>query len=76
MITILLSNAAILCTILYEWASTFVPSKYYKIQVVKSVYFLVLVTFVLSSGLNLPMEGNVSGAAWVWSTLLKMLIFV
>ncbi|KAE9366746.1 hypothetical protein N431DRAFT_429542 [Stipitochalara longipes BDJ] len=76
MIFIFLSNAAIFCAILYEWASTFVPSKYYKIQIVKSVYFLVLVILVLSSGLNLPMEGNVSGVAWVWATLWKMLIFV
>ena len=76
MILILLSNAAILCTILYEWGSTFVPSRYYKIQIVKSVYFLLLVIMVLSSGLNLPMEGDFSGAAWVWATLWKMLIFV
>jgi hypothetical protein len=76
MVFILFANAAILCTILYEWGSTFVPQKYFKIQIVKSVYFFLILVFALSSGLSLPMEGGISGAAWVWATIWRMLIFV
>jgi hypothetical protein len=76
MVIILVANAAILCTILYEWGSTFVPQKYFKIQIVKSLYFFLILVFALSSGLSLPMEGGISGAAWVWATLWRMLIFV
>jgi hypothetical protein len=75
MVFILLANAAILCTILYEFSSTFVPQKYFKIQIVKSLYFCFIVVVTLSSGLSLPMEGKASGAAWVWATLWRMLIF-
>ena len=76
MVFILVANAAILCTILYEWGSAFVPQKYFKIQIVKSLYFFLILVFTLSSGLSLPMEGGISGAAWVWATLWRMLIFV
>ncbi|PMD24438.1 hypothetical protein NA56DRAFT_643024 [Hyaloscypha hepaticicola] len=76
MVFILVANAAILCTILYEWGSTVVPQKYHKIQIVKSLYFFLILVFALSSGLSLPMEGGISGAAWVWATLWRMLIFV
>ena len=74
MIFILMSNAAILCTILYEWSSTFVPQRYFKIQFVKSLYFFFIVVVMLSTGLSLPMEGHASGLAWVWGMLWRMVI--
>lgn len=82
MVFILIANAAILCTILYEVyhfggeIKKASAQRYLKIQIGKSTYFLLLVGVTLGSGAGLPMDASMTGAAWVWGTLWRMSFFV
>ena len=81
MIFIFISNFLVLCTILYEftWAGSLVQltaQRFYRIQLVKSLYILILVilTLVSGSGIPIPQGGRTFGHDWavVW----RLAIFV
>jgi hypothetical protein len=81
MVFILISNALILCTILYEFSylgeiAKLSPERYFKIQLVKSIYFLLIVLVTLISGSGLPMDEKTTGAARFWAFCWKLAIFV
>jgi hypothetical protein len=81
MVFILIANVLILCTILYEFSylgeiARLSPQRYFKIQLVKSIYFFLLVVVTLVSGSGLPMDEKVTGCAWFGTMCWRLAIFV
>jgi hypothetical protein len=81
MIYIFIANIIVLTTILYEfsWASRLAQltaKRFYRIQLVKSAYFLTLVVMTLISGSGIPMPERSTGLAYVLSMCWRLAIFV
>lgn len=81
MLFIFISNFLVLCTILYEFSwsgrlAQLTAQRFYRIQLIKSLYFLILVILTLVSGSGIPMPQVSSGAAYVWAMTWRLAIFV
>jgi len=79
-VIIFLSNVATLCCILYEFTylasiTQLTTHRYYRIQLVKSLYFIALIVLVVASGSGTPMStGQTRGK--VWSDVWRLCIIV
>ena len=81
MIFIFISNLLVLCTVLYEFSwvgrlAQLTAQRFYRIQLIKSLYFLILVIMTFASGSGIPMPQGSTGFAYVWAMTWRMAIFV
>jgi len=81
MVSILICNFLVLCTILYEFSylgslAHLSSSRYFRIQCVKSFYFALLVILICVTGSGMNMDKSLHGAAYAWAVTWRFGIFV
>jgi hypothetical protein len=81
MVFIFISNSLVLCAILYEftWAGSLAQLtalRFYRIQLVKSLYILILVILTLVFGSGIPAAQGGRMFAHDWAMVWRLAIFV
>ncbi|KAF8855789.1 hypothetical protein BDZ45DRAFT_675955 [Acephala macrosclerotiorum] len=81
LVLMLIAQLLILCTIFYEFSyasrlAYLTASRFLKIQLAKSLYFVVFVLVVTITGSGFEVGGRSSGVKYVWAVVWRLAVFV